>query len=187
MHIAGMLSPGEFWARQSEMDDRVRALFLRRPCFGLVGWSGSRMIDEWSFGSGSLRSLRFDLADATQVVVATSDSGEEGPAQHLLLNLPTGGTGHPDDEDRLNAHFDNARRPPSGSITIPVAGVPVDFDTWTSERFTVAGATIGDLSVALRWNGPLSPGLELVQDVEPYLDGRRNHIRSLRRGHDLDS
>jgi hypothetical protein len=124
------------------------------------------MIDEWSLGDSTYRGVRLDGAEGLQVVVATSDDAASEPARHLLTNLPTTDT---------------------GKATLSVSGNLAQFDTWTADGYTVAGARIDGVGLALRTNGRLdSLSFVLIDDIEPYLRGRNDRIRAMRAERGLD-
>jgi hypothetical protein len=145
------------------------------------------MIDEWSLGDSTYRSLRFDGAEGLQVVVATSNDAASEPARHLLLNLPTTDTGRFTDDLKSRAHYERSEREATGAATLSVSGNPAQFDTWTEDGYTVAGARVDGVALALRTNGRLD-GLSFVfiDDIEPYLRGRNDRIGAMRAVRGLD-
>jgi hypothetical protein len=187
MYVGRMLTPDEFWARMRANDDALRARFATWPTYALADWTGARMIDEWSLGDGTFRSVRFDSADDLQIVVATSDDLDSEPARHLLLNLPTADTERLRDEEKSRAHYERSEREANGTVLISVSGIPVRFVTWTEDGYTVAGASHDAVGIAVRTNGPIE-GMSLarVDDIEPYIDGRNDRIRALRAERGLD-
>jgi hypothetical protein len=169
-------------------DAELRGLFAVRPTYALADWRAQSMIDEWSFGDGTYRSLRFDGSDGVQLVVATSDDTIDEPARHLLLNLPIADTERYTDEAKSRAHYERSQREATGAVTLSVSGSPVAFDTWAEEGYMVAGARVGGIGIAVRANGTLPDGLALVRvdDIEPYIRGRNNRIRAMRAERGLD-
>jgi hypothetical protein len=180
-----MLSPDEFWQRQSTLDGEVQESFLHRTAYGIVDWSGTAMLGEWSLGDGTYRSLRFDDGPGVTVVVASADRAAEAALDHLLMNLPVS----------LELRLDTSAAPPehrqptpAGAVAISVSDIVTIFEGWNSAGFTVAGAAIGQVDLAVCWRGIDARLLRLapVDAIEPFLEGRREFIRTARRRHGFD-
>jgi hypothetical protein len=188
MRAGRTLSPDEFWARMRAHDDELRGMFATRPTYALANWSGQRMIDEWSFGDSTFRSVRFDDEDDGQFVVATADERDDEPARHLLLNLPTTDPERMTDEAKSLAHFERSQRPADASVLFVVSGAAVAFDAWIGDGYTVAGAFADGVAIAVRTTGTPRDGLALIRidDIEPYIRGRNDRIRAMRAERGLD-
>jgi hypothetical protein len=183
MYKGRMLTPEEFWARMTEQDAQLRDSFAARVTYGLDGWPASVTLAEWALGDGTMRSLRYDDGPEVTVVVAAA-SGED-VVDHLLMNLPGPrdlrlDTSTPRPEHRQPTAADPA--------TISVQGAPVLFTGWRSGGFLVLGAAANgvDLAVCVRGIDPARLRITTIGDIEPYLDGRRELIRSARRKHGFD-
>jgi hypothetical protein len=189
MYAGRTLSSDEFWARLRALDADVRELFAVRPTYGLVDWTELCMLDEWSLGDSTYRSLRYDGPDDYHVVVASSNDATDEPARHLLLNLPTDDTERFTDETKSLTHYERSRRAATGSASLSVSGAPVVFDIWAEDGYTVAGARVGKIGIGVRTNLDF-PGelrLALVDEIEPYIEGRNDRIRALRAARGLDN
>jgi hypothetical protein len=183
MWAGPMLSPDEFWVRVRAMDERLRESFAERACFGLGSWRGSRMIDEWALGDSTFRSVRYDRDDGTaEVMVATSDGGEDS-LHHVVANLPS-------DEpfEQRMERMRTSRIPAAiGHAEIAVSRQFVQFALRSVNDYLIADATVEGLHILIRVRGVGLEELrvELIDDVQPYLDGRNAMIRKARADHGI--
>jgi hypothetical protein len=184
MHVGRVIPPDEFWQRAAALDAQVRELVAVRPAFGLTEWSGSRMIAEWSLGDSTFRSVQYDAADASgQVVVSTSDDTDESALKHVLMNLPS------DEpfEERMQRIRQFEVPPATAQTTVMVSGDPARFDIRVVREFTIADTAIGERQVVIHGRGITIQTLHLaeIDDIEPYLDGRRAMIKRARAEHGI--
>jgi hypothetical protein len=180
-----MLSPDEFWQRQTALDQQVRESFPRWLTYGLSDWGGTAMLGEWPLGDGTFRSIRYDDGPDTTVVVASAEGDIDQAVEHLLMNLPgprEPGSGAP------VAEPENRQRTLADAVAIAVPGAAIEFAGWHSGGFTVVGAAVGAVEIAVCWRGVDAAllSIDLVSDVEPYLDGRREVIRAARRKYGIE-
>jgi hypothetical protein len=143
------------------------------------------MVGEWSLGGGTLRSLRYDDGLDITVLIATADSPERNPVDHLLMNLPRSG----ELSFESPAPEPDKRQPTEAAdITIAVAGSPTKFAGWESGDFTLVGSAIDgrELAVCSRGVELTELRIGLVSDIEPYIEGRQELISAARRKHGFD-
>ena len=167
-------------------DEQVRAKFALQRTYAVADWAGPKMIDEWSLGNGTYRSLRFSGPDGVGIVVATTDDADDDPVRHLVMNLPATDRDRFADGSVTHALY-NAPRIATTTLMLGVSGRPVPFSIWEIDDFVIAGAVIRPVGVGVRTNGSLDAlSLKLVDDIEPYIQGRNDHIRTLRADRGLD-
>jgi hypothetical protein len=185
MHIAGFLTPDEFWARMDAADDEVRRGFAERPVYAVSGWPGRAMLAEWSFGRG-IRSLAFLPA------------GWNGPDYSATKAQPRIDVLVDVTEPRRMvavriAHdvFVSGAEPPlplpdapspDAIIELDVEGVRRAFEVWSGgERSRAAGRVSGVTVVIETIGHPIADvALERVVDLEPLIAERRRWIRAQR-------
>lgn len=182
MQAGRTLSQDEFWDWIRTMDAQLRRSFSERPCFGLDGWTGARIIAEWALGDSTFRSVQYDRDDeSAEVLVATSEDDVEDPLQHVIWNLPSE---EPFEErmDRLRASQIPAV---SERIELPVSGRLVCFNVRSVDDYLIADATVENRRIVLRARDIRLEALhiERIDDIEPYLDGRNALIRKARAEH----
>jgi len=185
VRYAGHLSPEEFWERDAAMEQRVRETSTVLPCYGLVGWSGLRMIGDWEWendrlvtvglahgapeGTGPRLHVKTTVGDPAAVVALLRASAPEARTEGSIARWRRELEAEPDD-----------------SVTIEVDSAGVQVDVWHSEgrdRWWAAGHHGGHglvLEAHLMSAGDVR--LHRVHDLEPYLDGRRAYLRQVRGG-----
>ncbi len=133
MRYAGHLSPEEFWERYAELEQRNRATSAVLPCYGLVGWSGLRMIGDWEWENDRLvtKGLAHGALEGTGPwlhVVTTVREPRADAASLRLASAPAvrNESDVPRRQRKLGAD-------PDDSVTIEVDGVGVHFDVWYSK------------------------------------------------------
>jgi len=180
------LSPEEFWARDAELEQQIRATSAVLPCFGVVGWSGLQMIGDWQWENDRL------------VTVGLAHGAPEGtsPRLHVMTTVrdprdvvvslrPVSGAATRDESGAARQRRE-LETDPDDSVTIDVDGAGVHLDLWhTGDQglWWAAGDHEGHGLVLEAGLVPVdNVSLHLVHDLEPYLDGRRTYLRELRGG-----
>jgi hypothetical protein len=178
----GHLSPEAFWARYAEMEERIRSTATVLPCYGLVGWTGPRMVGDWEWENG----------DLVSVGLAHGDPDGDEPALHVhtttrnaaadVASLRMADAGPPRDADDLRRRRRELRSAGGELSTLSVDGTSVAFTVWTEQERWWAAGRYGGVGLVLesRWLPVGEVELARVDDLEPYLAGRRAHLRALR-------
>ena len=188
MRITGRLTPEQFWARMTAMEDDVRAQAHLLPLYGLTDWPGERILGEWGHMDGRLTTAGLlhgefdngDGAEGTRVQVMVDTRAPREVVQNLRL---TGAS--PFDKEAALAARQQAGSPPTGTVTIPVNGDSEVFDHWVDgSTWYAARQHHGHaLVIEARNVRPDELALVTVDDIEPYLAGRRAWLRH-KRGED---
>lgn len=182
MHIAGQLSPEEFWARIATSEQQVRDSADILPIYGLAGWSGPLMIGDWGWENGQL----------VTVGLGHGDPSGHGPAVHVrttvhdprtaVASLRMAHLGAPHDEADFLRRRREAEAAPTERVDVRVDSVPVRFEVWNDGDRWWAAAQHADYGLVVEGLRTALDRLALVRvhDIEPYLAGRRAHLRALR-------
>jgi len=181
MHFAGKLSPAQFWAHVAQMEDTIRAGFGAFPVYALAAWSGPRMLAEWGSENDVLTTagLLFGDPDSSYAHVQTTRTDPFEVA--LTARFAAGGPPTSGEDVRNRRHA--LSEAPTTTRTIRVDDVPVEFTCWDTTGTWYAAAAHGPLGLVLdsKHLDPATFALTRLDDIEPYLAGRRAHLR-LRRG-----
>lgn len=183
MQTRDPLDPDDFWSFIDQGDARIRAAVGELPLFGVADWTGPLMVGDWEWEDGRL--ARAGLAHGeprglgahVHVQVSRKDPVD------VVHNLRLGAVA-PDPDDRTS-YLALRRRiaaEPGVPTRIPVEGSPVDFDVWDDVVHWYAAARHGGhgLVVEARDITPNRLALLRVDDIEPYLAGRRAYLRARR-------
>jgi hypothetical protein len=186
MHVAGFLTPDEFWARMDTADDEIRRSFPERPVYAVRGWPGRAILSEWSFGSSGIRSISFLPAgwDGPDYSAASAQ-----PRVDVLVDVT-----EPRRMVSERIAFDDialGSEPPwplrdapmpERIIELEVDGVREPFEVWSGEERVRAAGLVGGVSVVVESVGhPITDvALERVVDIEPLIAERRRWIRAQR-------
>lgn len=182
MQFAGRLSPEEFWERIAAGEQRMRDSATVLPMYGVEGWSGSLSVGNWEWENDGL----------VTVGLAHGGPSGQGPSVHVRTTVHDPGTtvasrgithlGPP----REGGDFPRARGEAdvgaTSHVNIPVNGVPVRFQV-RHEGNVWWGAAQQDgygLVVEARDMDVDRLALVRVEDIEPYLAGRRAQLRTRR-------
>jgi len=182
VRYAGRLSPEEFWARIAEMEQRVRDTATILPCYGLANWSGLLMVGDWAWENDQL----------VTVGLGHGDPAGDGPAVHVrttvhdarreAASLRMTAERRPHDKDDFLRRRHEVDAVPAVEMDIPVDSTPVRFQVWRgADRWWAAADHAAHGLVIESYRMP-TDGIKLVRvhDIEPYLAGRRAHLRALR-------
>jgi len=166
------------------MDEQLRESFAERACFGLGGWRGSRMIDEWALSGSTFRSVRYSQDDRiAEVMVATSDDDVEDTLRQIIRNLPS------DEpfEQRMERVRTSQIPAAVGRADIAVSGRLVPFAVRSVNDYLIADATVNGRHVVVRARGTGLEELRIepIDDIQPYLDARTAMIRKTRADHGI--
>lgn len=184
MHFAGRLTPEQFWARMSALEDQIRAQAHLLPLYGLAEWPGPRMVGDWGSVNGELTTVGLshgepDNGPRVQVMVDTRDPSDP------VIERRMSAVDHGLDRATVMAALDQAGSPATGTVTITVDGNPEVFDHWVDGPTWYAARRHHEhaLVIEARDVSPADVALVRVDDIEPYLAGRRALLRR-RRGED---
>jgi len=184
MRFSGRLTPEQFWAHVSSMEDQVRAQAHLLPLYGLAQWDGPRMVGDWGTANGELTTVGLyhgepDDGPRVHVMVDTRDPGD--PVQERRMSA----VDHEADRDAVMAALDRAASPATATVTISVDGNPEIFDHWVDGTTWYAARQHGEHALVIEAHdvSPDDVAVVRVDDVEPYLAGRRAWIRH-KRGED---
>jgi hypothetical protein len=183
MDCANRLGPEEFWAHMTRSEEQLRAAAQTLPWYGVADWTGLRMAGDWEFHNGRLARVGLAHGDPlgsgpyVHVTVCVAD-----PVEIVLdLRMAAAGGWSGAEYDFLAVR----RRLAEESVQesdIVVDGQVRRFSRWTDPTRWYAATSLGDygLVVEARELAPAEIRLALVHDVEPYVEGRRAHLRELR-------
>ncbi len=163
-------------------EQRIRESVAILPIYGVVGWSGSLMVGDrgWENGQEVMAGL------------AHGDPDGDGPAVHVrttvhdpraaVASLRMAHLGTPHDKDDCLRRRHQAEVAPTGHVAIPVNTVPVRFEIWDEDDRWWAAAPQAEHGLVVEGRRTAVDWLALTRlyDVEPYLAGRRAHLRALR-------
>lgn len=185
MKFSGQLSAEEFWARASEMDDRVRNAFtgLSFPCLGLAEWPGTVMLGNWEWRNGELTfvGLMHGAVEAGQPgvhVLTTSDD------PYLLARAGhISGRAAPRTKEEFEQRLREPRSSGDAVTKMRLNSAEVDVEVRPTADGWVAVAALQGYGVVVQGHGlPVEQiALAQVSDIEPYIQGRREEI-ARRRG-----
>lgn len=179
------MSPEEFWVRDAEAEQQIRTTSTVLPCWGVDGWGGLRMIGDWQWENDRL----------VTVGLAHGAPQGTGPWLHVattVLDPRTVVASLRSASTMTLDAGDAARRrsapgaDPDGAVTVHVDSAGVHLELWRTQdrdQWWAAGHHEGH-GLVLEANRVPATDLSLhrVHDLEPYLDGRRTHLRELRGG-----
>jgi hypothetical protein len=181
VQFVGRLSPEEFWARYADMEERVRATAGILPCYGLTGWSGLRMIGDWTWENDRLVTvgLVHGAPDPPGPLLHVHTTLRDPRSDVGALRMAAAGPPRAEDDRfrRYELDADDGER-----ITIAVDTATIRFTLWgAGDAWWAAGH---DDQYGLVLEGRRirvdEVRLERVYDLEPYLAGRRAYLRQRR-------
>lgn len=182
MRKAGQLTPEEFWARMARLDDQMRASAHVMPLYGVADWTGLIMTGDWLWQNDRL----------TTVGLVHGEQFGSGPYVHVrttiddpaavVTNLRMSAQLRPSDRDQFLELRERLAATPTTGVEIAVDGRLEPFTRCDDGAFWYAATRHGGYGVVIEARD-LTPGqinLVGVEDIEPYLAGRRAYIRALR-------
>jgi hypothetical protein len=179
MQVARWLSPEEFWARIAASEQRMRESAAILPIYGVAGWSGSLMVGDWDWKNGQL----------VTVGLAHGHPSGDGPSVQVqttvlhprtaVASLRMAHLAAPHDKDDFQRRRREADAAATGHVDIAVDSVPVPFGVWNDGDPWWAAAQQADYGLILEARHMAMDQLALIRvhDIEPYLAGRRAHLR----------
>ncbi|MEY9864068.1 hypothetical protein ABH935_009722 [Catenulispora sp. GAS73] len=184
MKITGKLSPQEFWARMDEGDARVRAESGALPLFGVADWTGPRMTGDWGWVNDRLTSAGLAHGDRQgtgafiHVKTTTDDPTEAALGHRMGAHLPL------TDPEQFPTLRNRLRTDPGTPTTVTIDDEPHDFHQWSAPDGTwLAAGHHGETALIIEASAAVDiTQLRLIRvtDIEPYIAGRRAHLRRLR-------
>ena len=182
MQYAGRLSPAAFWTRYTAREEQMRATAKVMPCYGLAAWSGLRWIGDWQWENGRLvtaglaHSARNGDVPTVQVLTTVRDPREH--VASLRLDEP----GAPGDADAVRDRLREFETAVGEPAVTTVDAEPVQLTVWRdAKRWWAAGRHRGyGLVLEARQIAVEAISLVRVQDIEPYIVGRRAYLRKRR-------
>lgn len=183
MHTTGHLEPDDFWAVVERGEARIRAAAGELPLFGVTGWTGPLRLGDWEWEDARLTraGLAFGeprgLGPHVHVQVSRNDPVEV--VHNLRLGRITPG---PDDAVSYLSQRRRIAAEPAIAVRMPVDGTLTDFALWDDGVYWYAAARLDGYGLIVEARSIAPDGLELlrVDDVEPYLAGRRTDLRARR-------
>jgi len=181
MHLAGRLTPEELWAHMTQLEEQVRALAQLLPLYGVADWTGLRLLGDRGWHNDAL----------TEVGLAHGDRNSTGPVAGVQVTMRDGESAVRNlriaehdwsGEVQLRALEHRLAATPTTSVDITIDGQPERFTRWNDDARWYAAARRDDHSVVIEARDITTAhiGLVRVRDIEPYLAGRRAHLRALR-------
>ncbi|KZE98468.1 MULTISPECIES: hypothetical protein [unclassified Rhodococcus (in: high G+C Gram-positive bacteria)] len=183
MKVTGHMSPDEFWRDIDQSCDRVRLGAQGIGLFGLREWDGATMIGDWEWVNDLLSSggLVHGTPDGDVSVQISTVVGDPRREVVRAIERATGiSPWEPDYENRHRA----VRDAPGVAVPMLCDGVSVEFSKWGGpDRWWAVGEVDGVSLVIESRNYPVDDvDLIEIDDVEPYLAGWRDYVRSFRGG-----
>lgn len=164
------------------MEQHIRSTAAVLPCYGLLGWSGLRMIGDWESENNRLvtAGLAHGAPDGPGPMLQVLTTARDPHADVASLRMAA--SGQPTGEHdflRRQGKFDAEG---GESVTIKVDSVDVDFTVWRDEDCWWAAGQHHERGLVLEGCCVEvdDVALERVYNLEPYIAGRRAHLRELR-------
>ncbi|GAB2936002.1 hypothetical protein GCM10027280_24970 [Micromonospora polyrhachis] len=182
MHVAGRLSPDEFWAQMAQHDEQIRSSAHLLPRYGLAGWTGAISTGDWSWEDDRLVTVGLvygDRLDGGPYVHSRTTVQEPATAVRLLrMATPP----HPCDMTELLEREQRLATSPSTEVDISIDGRLERFTRWQDDTHWYASSAYHGHCVVLEVCGVTPDQITLVrvEDIEPYLAGRRSSLHALR-------
>lgn len=186
MRFGGRLSRAAFAGLIDERHDRIRRSAGSLPLYGLLDWSGPRMIGQWGWSDGALHTaglaygVRGGTGPWTEIITTA------GPAEQWVTDQRSAmafAAQRDSDDEALRSALDAVTAEPPAEVAIEVDGAPRPFRYWRGQP--VGGdhpdwyaALAGTPGLVVTASG-LRPGelrLAAVAEVEPYLLATREHL-----------
>ena len=181
MRIVGHLTPDEFWRRVESGEEQVRAGASSIPTYGLSGWGGPIMIGDWEWENKELilAGLAHGTPDADSCVEVVTTVHDPRRQAVRSMERAIGLTPIDADYERRHRAIQDVT---GGEVQIRVDGRATTFTTWGGRERWWAAGTVDGLGVVLETRRYPLEQVDLVRidDVEPYLAGRREYIRLCR-------
>ncbi|ATL68836.1 hypothetical protein CRH09_24240 [Nocardia terpenica] len=176
------MPPGDFWARYDEAEGRIRSEAAAVALFQVADWGGPVMVGEWEYHDGQLAvvGLLHGNPDSdgpvVQVRTTTNDTMSDLIGLRMRLLGPAG------DEDRPWQTLSAMTADPGIPATIPIDSKEVDFSIWQWTDRWWATATYAGHGIVIEAERIDIDALALarIEDIEPYLTGRREWLRQRR-------
>jgi hypothetical protein len=181
MDASGRLGPEEFWHRVDAIDEQVRQGAGTRVVYGLSSWHGEVFLAEWNLGRGR-RVLNYGGIPSAHGLSASVVTAEDQTAAEMggfLLQ-------HRSPQARaIPAPAGESRMALSAPATdrtadVLVGGKLVSFQRWDDDAAgLILAADIGLVTIGLALSEREFPriAVDRVDDIEPYIEGRRAFLR----------
>lgn len=187
MDIIGHLSPEQFWAQQRAIEDQLRAESGAFHTYAVTDWDGPRVLGPWERENDVLTSVTLrhgevdwdgENVDAPFVEVTTTT--KDANRQALRAMLAAVGLTPMSPEYKRRREVIASAEPQR--VTMPVDGVDTEFDLHGGDDRWWASAQRGDHAVVVegRRLAVSEVALTTDTDVEPYLEGLRERIKTMR-------
>lgn len=178
MDGARRLGEEEFSAHLAERVARIRGSFGDLPLWAVSGWSGPRLLAEWTL-TGGPRGLSF-LAD---------DAVPGGPGPSVEIRTTLGDPRHDvallccREEAPVSFVQPEALPAPTRIAEIAVDGAPEPFEVWEGAGAVRAAAWVRGHVLTLECRGVDLDALALdeVDDIEPFVAGWLEFVGASRR------
>ncbi|MGF0311908.1 hypothetical protein [Rhodococcus sp. IEGM1428] len=183
MQVSGRLSPEEFWEQMNRIEGRVLSGARQVRVFGLKEWVGPIMIGDWEWVDDRLSSAGLVHGTAHGDVSVQINTVVGDPRREVVRAIERATGISPGEPDYENLH-QAVEDAPGDAVSILADGVSSEFTQWGGvDRWWAAGV-VDDVALFLEGrNYPVhSVHLNEIDDVQPYLDGLREYVRTVRGG-----
>ena len=184
MRITGKLSPQEFWEHIDAGEARVRAESGTLPLFGVDGWTGPRTTGDWEWVNDRLTSAGLAYGDRQgtgpfiQVKTTTDDPTDAVVSHRMGTRMPT------IDPQEFPTLLTGLRADPGTPAFVTIDAERCELRQWRDDDGTwLAAGRHGEAALIIE----ASPDVDITQlrlvrvtDIEPYIAGRRAHLRRMR-------
>ncbi|WP_415975976.1 hypothetical protein [Rhodococcus sp. 077-4] len=179
MDVTGHLSPDEFWRHIDRSVDRVRLGADGIRLFGLKGWKGATMIGDWEWADDRLSCAGLMHGTPSDDVSIQINSVVGDPFDEMARAVGRAVGFAPSESD-----YGNRYREIRDAVPILADDVRTDFTSWGGHnRWWAAGEVDGVSLVIESRNFPVEDiDLIEIEDVDPYLAGWQDHLRTVRGG-----
>ncbi|MDV6259985.1 hypothetical protein [Rhodococcoides yunnanense] len=181
--MTGKLSPDEFWEQMNQIESRVLSGTRQIRVFGLKKWVGPIMIGDWEWVDDRLSSagLVHGTPDGDVSVQINTVVGDLRREVARAIERATGiSPRDPDYEIRHRAVEDA----PGDDVSVLADGVSIEFTQWGGRDRWWAAGVVDDVALFLEGRNYPVHSVDLIEidDVQPYLDGLREYVRTVRGG-----
>jgi hypothetical protein len=182
MRTAGALTPEQFWARMTELDDRMRASAGLMPLYGVGNWTGPVMTGDWSWEDDRLTTVGLAHGDRPGGGRYVHVQITRGDAESVVSNLRAAAHPGPRDHDQVLAMWQRLADAVPTAVDITVGGAVERFARWDDDDCWYAAGRHGGYGIVVEARDVAPDRISLVRvvDIEPYLVGRREYLRVLR-------